>query len=88
MAYTWRVILDRYADESKAKSGLVCSVVETCEILIKKYNEQLSKPELEVFDNGLGVALCDMLEDRKVPFKRIDGLLMRINGADILKTRT
>jgi len=74
----WRVKLDQYGNES---------IVETCNILIEKYNRQTIKPELEVIDIGLGIALSDMLEDRKIPFKRIAGVHMRIGSADIFETK-
>ncbi len=76
--FIWRVKLDQYGDES---------LVETCDILIEKYNRQTIKPELEIIDIGLGRALSDMLEDREILFKRIAGSYMRIGRAVILETK-
>ena len=85
--FIWRIKLDQYGDESIAKSGSLYSIVETCDILIEKYNRRAIKPELEVIDIGLGIALSDMLEDRKIPFKRVAGSHMRIGSADVLETK-
>ena len=88
MEYIWRVTVDRYGRESETKSGFVSSIFSVCEMLINKYEMQENKPIIEVVNIGLGRALADMLEDKKISFRRIDGLLMRINGADVFKYKT
>ena len=87
MPYTWRVELDRYGFESFAKSGRVCSLPETCRDLIDRFEAQEVKPIIEVVNIGTGRALADMLEERGIPVIRVDGLLMRIAGADVFKSR-
>lgn len=84
--YTWRIELDQFGDEMRAKSGRVFSVADTCELLVYNYNKQIHKPTvLEVVTIGLGAALADMLEHKKIPVKRVTGLMSRIGGADVLK---
>ena len=85
MKTIWQVTMDRYGDESKAKSGYVSSLIDTYDDLTRRYDIQVNKPILEIVDLGMGTALCHLLEDRKIPFKKVGGLLMRINGADIFK---
>lgn len=89
MKTVWTVVLDRYGDESKAKShdGKLFSVIETAELLIKKYNEQEIKPELKVVTIGTGAALADYLASKGIPTIRVIPLLSRIGSADVYKHR-
>ena len=93
----WRITLDRFANESLAKSGEFFitietadeffSVIETADLLIKKYKNQVPKPKIEVDTIGLGMALSEYLTINKIPHTRRKGILTRIGNADVLKYR-
>lgn len=85
MKVKWLVILDRYAEESRAKSGCVHTVVETGDMLIKRYGEEMIKPEIEIVGVGMGHALSAYLTDRGVPHTVKECLLTRVGSADIYK---
>jgi hypothetical protein len=89
MTTVWRITLDRYSDESRAKScdGKVYSVVETAELLIQKYKDSKYKPKIEVVIIGIGAALSDYLTDKKIPHTEVNGLISRIGSADVLKCK-
>jgi len=86
MKTIWQVNVDRYADESRAKSedGGLFSIVATAEELIERYKRAKIKPELQVVDIGLGSALSDYLKDMKIPHTAIRGIIMRVGGADVI----
>ena len=88
MKQIWRIELDRYSDESRAKSGRIFSLLETSNLIFEAYQGQKNKPKLEIVVIGVGMALADILEDRKIPLKRVKGLLTRIGGADIFKYKS
>lgn len=73
MKNTWRVELDLDLD---------VPLVEMVELLVEKYEQQAVKPILEVVTIGIGAGIADMLEDRKIPIKRIVGVVRRITGLD------
>jgi hypothetical protein len=87
MKVKWVVVMDRYGDESRAKSSCVHTVVETGDMLIKAYEEQFIKPEIEVVECGYGLALCHYLKDKGIPFIIREVVLNRIGGADVYKGR-
>ena len=83
----WRITLDRFANESLAKSGEFFSIIETADLLIKKYKNQVPKPKIEVDVIRFGIALSDYLTINKIPHMRRKGVLTRIGNADVLKYR-
>lgn len=85
MKVKWVVVMDRSGDESHSKSGCVHTVVETGDMLIKKYEEQFIKPEIEIVECGHGLALCAYLKDKGIPFILREVVLTRIGGADVYK---
>ena len=85
MQVKWRVILDRYSEESRAKSGCVHTVVETGDMLIRKYEEEVIKPEIEIAGVGMGHALSAYLTDKGFPHTVKECLLNRVGSADIYK---
>ena len=89
MKTVWLVSVDRYGDESRAKSedGRIFSVVQTADLLIEEYKACKTKPEIEVVACGLGQALSDYLKDRWIPHVIIRATIARIGSADIIKYR-
>jgi len=83
---TWRIQLDRYGNESLAKSGQTHSLNETLDIIIKRYQEQLTKPKIEVVAIGVGHALAALLENSGVPVKRVGSAGFRLGSSDVLVT--
>lgn len=85
MKEIWLIDLDRYGDESRAKSfpPKVYSMMETARLIKKKYDSMKIKPEIEVIAIGLGLGLSDALEGMGIPHKCRTGLLKRIGSADI-----
>jgi len=84
----WLVQMDRFANESRAKSeeGRLFSVIETADLLIREYEKQKKKPEIQVPFVGIGIALFGYLKEKKIPCIAIyPALISRIGGADILK---
>jgi len=87
MQVNWVVILDRSSEESQAKSSCLHTVVETGDMLIKAYGEQFIKPEIEVVGCGCGLALCNYLKDKGIPFILREVVMTRIGGADVYRGR-
>jgi len=89
MKTVWQVNVDRYGNESKAKSedGRVFSVIQTADLLIEKYKACETKPEIEVVAWGVGWALIDYLKDKGVPCTVIEVHISRIGSADVIKYR-
>lgn len=84
----WQIILDRYDEESRAKSeGVqVVSVHETAEMIFLEYTRRERKPIIEVCTAGLGAALADILESKGIPILTTVVALKRIGCADIYQT--
>jgi len=89
MKTIWQVNVDRYGDESRAKSedGKLHSVIETADLLIEEYKACKIKPEIEVIAIGFGWALSDFLTHNEIPHTRIEGIIHRVGSADIIKYR-
>ena len=85
MTTIWRVDIDRYGDECKAKSDRLYSIIETADMLIEEYKEQRLLPKLEIVIIGIGAALSDYLTDKKIPHTEIKGLVHRVGCADVFK---
>jgi len=85
----WRIVLDRYGDEQRAKSknGIIYSVLETGEIIAQEYDNAKIKPEIEVVAVGMGMALADYLIAHEIPVTKLTPLLHRTGGADVYKSR-
>lgn len=85
MKVKWVVVMDRYGDESRAKSGCAHTVVETGDMLIMKYEEQFIKPDIEIVGVGCGHALSAYLTDKGVPHTVSEVVLSRVGSADVYK---
>lgn len=85
MQVKWLVVLDRYAEESRAKSGCVHTAVETGDMLIRKYQEAVIKPVIEIAGVGMGHALSAYLTDCQIPHTVKECVLTRVGSADIYK---
>lgn len=81
----WQVTLDRYGDESKAKGNHSYSIIETCDLLINKYERCTYKARLsiEIIGAGIGMAAYTYLRHKKIPCKLIKGVVTRIGSADL-----
>lgn len=87
MKTVWLIHVDRYGDESRAKSGYIRSIVDTAKMIVREYKFQEIKPEIQVVAVGLGLALSDYLSHQKVPHTQIGEIISRIGSADIIKYR-
>ncbi len=85
MNIIWRIEVDRFRDETIAKSGRTYSLEETCNDIVNRYNANKVKPIIEVVAFSLGRMLIDMLADKGIPFRVVNGTITRVNGADIFK---
>lgn len=81
----WIICLDRYGDESNAKSDKVFSVTETGDEIIEAIKKQTVKPIVEIMAIGLGLALSDYLTEQGIEHICKIGLLARIGSADVYK---
>jgi len=89
MKTVWLVSADRYGNESRAKTedGKLYSIIETTKLLIEEYEACEIKPEIKVVAIGFGHALSDFLTHKEIPHTRIEGIIHRVGGADVIKYR-
>lgn len=89
MLQVWRICLDRYEDESRAKSidGRIYSVIETAKLIYDKYLQTRIKPQIIVEMVGIGAALYDYLRSKDIPVISSYSLCSRVGSADIYKTQ-
>jgi len=87
MKTVWLVNLDRYGNESRAKSkdGKLFGIIETTDLLIEEYQACKIKPEIKVVAIGFGHALSDFLTHKEIPHTRIEGIIHRVGSADVVK---